>query len=219
MEINNMERNITITLEKAREWYNSDNKSLKEVALQAFSKEELEWNFSFIKTLKNACDALNLNYDIISIVVKDIATYSRASAAMFKLNIIRKALNLGQDLYLTKNTKDSAIWYPYNPIVSKSSTYFENEIKNGRFEIIGKIKNKGEKYNVLHSSVANYGGNKGLAWFDCSIGVGAATPEIGFIGCANKEIAQHFGKYFGILITEAKYADMVDFEIIENKYQ
>lgn len=89
----------------------------------------------------------------------------------------------------------------------------------GRFEIIGKIKNKGEEYNVLYSSVANYGSNKGLAWFDCSIGVGATIPEIGFLGCANKEIAIHFGKYFGMLITEAKYADMVDFEIIENKYQ
>ena len=29
-----------------------------------------------------------------------------------------------------------------------------------------------------------------------------------------KEIAQHFGKYFGMLITEAKYADMVNFEIL-----
>ena len=29
-----MERNITITLEKAREWYNSGNTSLKKVALQ-----------------------------------------------------------------------------------------------------------------------------------------------------------------------------------------
>lgn len=41
----------------------------------------------------------------------------------------------------------------------------------------------------------------------------------GFIGCACKKIAQHLGKYFGMLIIEAMYADMVDFEIIENKYQ
>lgn len=32
-----MEREITVTLEKAREWYNSDNDSLKEIALH-FSK-------------------------------------------------------------------------------------------------------------------------------------------------------------------------------------
>ena len=36
------ERYITVSFEKAKEWYNSNNPSLKEVALQAFSKEELE---------------------------------------------------------------------------------------------------------------------------------------------------------------------------------
>ena len=46
-----------------------------------------------------------------------------------------------------------------------------------------------------------------------------ADANFGFLGCATKKIAQHFGKYFGMLITEAKYGDMVDFEIIENKYQ
>ena len=46
LKINNMKRNITVTLEKAREWYNSGNTSLKEIALQAFSKEELtEFDF------------------------------------------------------------------------------------------------------------------------------------------------------------------------------
>ena len=36
------DRYITISFEKAKEWYNSNNSSLKEVALQAFTKEELE---------------------------------------------------------------------------------------------------------------------------------------------------------------------------------
>ena len=35
-------RNIKVSLEKAKEWYNSNNPSLKEIALQAFTKEELE---------------------------------------------------------------------------------------------------------------------------------------------------------------------------------
>lgn len=35
-----MERTIAITLEKAKEWYNSSNTSLKEIALQAFSKKK-----------------------------------------------------------------------------------------------------------------------------------------------------------------------------------
>ena len=36
------ERYVTISFEKAKEWYNSNNSSLKEIALQAFDKEELE---------------------------------------------------------------------------------------------------------------------------------------------------------------------------------
>ena len=212
-----MEREITVTLEKAREWYNSDNKSLKEIALQAFTKDELIYNFKNITTFKKACEALGLNYDIISIIAKDVATFSRASAAMFKLNIIRKALNLGQDLHLTKDPKDFYIYYPYNPFITKSSTYYKSEINSGKMEVIGKIKSEGEEYNVLGGD-ADYGDYAGLGGFNSSDGAGNAGANVGFLGCANKEIAQHLGKYFGMLITEAKYGDMVDFEIIKSKY-
>lgn len=207
------ERNVTVTLNKAKEWFNSGNATLKEIALQAFDKDELTFNFKDITTFKKACEALGLNYNIISIVTKDIATFSRASAAMFKLNIIRKALNLGQDFHLTKNPKDSYIYYPYNPFVTKSSTYHNSDINSGKMEVIGKIKSEGEEYNVL-SGGALYGSNAGLGIFDSYIGVGNAYANFGFLGCANKGIAQHLGKYFGMLITEAKYGDMVDFEII-----
>ena len=207
------ERNITVTLDKAREWFSSENATLKKIALQAFSKDELTYNFKDIKTLENACEALGLDYSIISIVTKDIATFSKASAAMFKLNIIRKALNLGQDLHLTKDPEGSYIYYPYNPFVTKSSTYYKSEINSGKMKVIGKIKSKGEEYNVLSGSAYD-GGAAGLGGFDSYVDVGYAYANIGFLGCANKEIAQHLGKYFGMLIIEAQYGDMVDFEII-----
>ena len=208
-----MERNITITIDKAKEWYNSGNATLKEIALQAFNKDELTFNFKRITTFKKACDALGLNSDDMFYIIKNIATISKASAAMFKLNIIRKALNLGQDLHLTKNPKDSYIYYPYNPFVTKSSTYYNSDINSGKMEVIGKIKSEGEEYNILGGD-ATYSGNAGLGYFRSPAGVGVAAADVGFLGCANKEIAQHLGKYFGMLITEAKYGDMVDFEII-----
>lgn len=34
-------RNVEITLDTARKWYYGDNESLREVALQAFTKDEL----------------------------------------------------------------------------------------------------------------------------------------------------------------------------------
>lgn len=213
-----MERNIKITLEKAKEWYNSNNESLKDMALQAFSEKELtafDFDFTRIRTFKDACKALDLDYDDIFDTIINIRGFghSNASAAMFKLNIIRKAINLGRDLHLTKGPEDSYIYYPYNPFVTKSSTYHDKEVNSGNMEVIGKIKNEGEEYNVLGGD-AHYGGNDGLSVFDSYSGMSRANADIGFLGCASKEIAQHFGKYFGMTITEAKYGDLQDFQII-----
>lgn len=212
------ERNVTVTFNKAKEWFNSGNATLREIALQAFDKDELTYNFKNITTFKKACEALGLNYDDMFYITENIATISKASAAMFKLNIIRKALNFGQDLYLTKDPEDSYIYYPYNPFVTKSSTYYESEINSDKMKVIGKIKSEGEEYNVLGGD-AYSGGSAGLGDFGSGNGVGGADADVGFLGCANKEIAQHLGKYFGMLITEAKYGDMVDFEITENEYE
>ena len=213
------ERKVTVTLSKAREWFNSGNAALREVALQAFDKDELTYNFKNITTFKEACEALGLNYDDMFYITKNIATISKASAAMFKLNIIRKALNLGQDLHLTKNPEGSYIYYPYNPFVTKSSTYYKSEINSGKMEVIGKIKSEGEEYNVLGGGADN-SGDAGLGYFYSYNGVGSAFTDVGFLGCANEEIAQHFGKYFGMLITEAKYGSIInDFEIVESKYE
>ena len=211
------ERNITITLNKAKEWFNSENATLKDIALQAFDKDELTFNFKRITTFKKACEALGLNSDDMFYIIKNIATISKASAAIFKLNIIRKALNLGYNLYLTKDPENSYIYYPYNPFITKSSTYCKSEINSDKMEVIGKIKSEGEEYNVL-SGYAVLGVNTGLGGFTFYDEVGFADASIGFLGCASKEIAQHLGKYFGMLITEAKYGDLSDFEIVEDKY-
>lgn len=209
-------RNVTITLEKAREWFNSEDTSLKEIALQAFDKDELICNFKNITTFEKACETLGFYYGNMACIARAIAKTSRASAAMFKLNIIRKALNLGQDLYLTKDPEGSCIYYPYNPFITKSSTYYKSEINSGKMKVIGRIKSEGKEYNVLGGD-ADRGGTAGLGYFYSHYGMGHAAAAFGFLGCANEEIAKHLGKYFGMLITEAKYGDMVDFEIIDTK--
>ena len=210
-----MERNITISLEKAREWYNSGDEALKEVALQAFSENELIFNYADIKTFKDACNVLNIDYNSTKHRILYIAEISKASAAMFKLNIIRKALNLGQDLHLTKDPEHSYIYYPSNPITTEFATY-SFKAKGG--EVIGKATMEGKIYEI-YGNLVLCNTLSGLGCFE-SEKVGYAYADTGFLGCATKEIAQHFSKYFGMLITEAKYADIVDFEIIEkNKYQ
>ena len=211
-----MENNSTInvTIDEAREWYNSGNETLKELALKCFPLIKLNThNFENIKTFEDAVNELGNDIEHANFIVNVLEHQSKASAAMYKLNIVRKALNLGQDLHLTKDPEDSYIYYPYSPFVIKSSTYYKSEINSGKMEVIGRIKSEGEEYNVLNGGAA-YGGVAGLGRFDSGAGVGRAYADVGFLGCANKEIAQHLGKYFGMLITEAKYGDMVDFEII-----
>ena len=216
-----MENNTTInvTLDEAREWYNSGNETLKELALKCFPLRKLNThNFENIKTFEDAVNELGKDIEHANFIVNVLEHQSKASAAMYKLNIVRKALNSGYDLHLTKDPEDSYIYYPYNPFVTNSSTYYKSDINSGKMEVIGKIKSEGEEYNVLGGGASN-GGHAGLGCFASDAGVGDADAHFGFIGCANKEIAKHFSKYFGMLITEAKYADIVDFEIIGEKYK
>ena len=207
------ERNISITLEKAQEWYNSGNESLKEIALQAFNESELKFDFRSIKSLSDACSVLGLNYNEILSESCYIKKISKASAAMFNLNIVKKALNLGQELSFTENPKDSYICYPFNPIIRRDSIYYSDEIKEGKIKIVGKFKVEGEIYLIL--------GDSAIASLTCYSGLGAFNPKngsgfsnIGFLGCASREIAEHFSRYFGTLITESKYGDLKGFEII-----
>lgn len=212
------ERNVTVTLDMAKEWFNSGNATLREIALQAFDKTELMPNFTDIKTFQDACKSLKLDYGVVLGIVNPIKQISRASTAMLKLNIIKKALHLGQGLSLTEDPRDSYTYYPANPFVFNSSSYYESELNSGKMEVIGKIKSEGEVYNIL-GGFAIKGGDGGLGSFCFADGVGFAYASFGFLGCATKEIAEHFGKYFGMLITEAKYADMIkNFEIVESKY-
>ena len=43
-------RNISVTLEQAREWYKSGNDTLRTLALNAYTKEELEPNYNLIES-------------------------------------------------------------------------------------------------------------------------------------------------------------------------
>ena len=204
------ERNITITINKAREWYNSENDTLKKIALQAFSKNELKFNFRSIKTFKKACEVLDIDYDHINSVIEDILIFGggTSSVEMLKLNIIKKALNLGQDLSFTENSKNPHLYYPYNPCVNKNSTLYRSKLDFGEMEIIGKIKVGKTEYNIL-------GGSTICSCFN----VGCFGNYGEFLGCATEEIAKHFGKYFGMTIIKAKYSNLEDFEIITNYYE
>ena len=213
-------KKVTITeviLDEARELYNSHNKTLKELALKCFSGNELKLpSFSEIKTFEDAVNVLNLDIYDIYITINRLEKISKASTAMFKLNIIKNALNLNYELYLTRGQKKSYIYCPYNPFITKSSTYYNDKINSGEMEIIGKFKNKSEEYYVLYGGSTEY--DAGLGFYYPCTGIGHPDVDLSIIGCATEEIANHFGKYFGMLISEVKYGDIDNFIITNDIY-
>ena len=208
---------MIVTIDEAREMYYSDNKALKDLALKVFSEDELNQStYSEIKTFEDAVNELGKDIEHANFIVNVLEHQSKASAAMYKLNIVRKALNLGQDLHFTKNPEDSYIYHPYNPFAAKDSADFRNKHKFSKLEIIGKIKIKKEEHYVLGGG-SNIGGYTVLGDWDYYNGMGYVTAAID-LGCASEDIAQHLSRYFGMLITEARFGDLDGFEIIERKY-
>lgn len=121
-----MKTKITITLDQARSWFKSGN---EEFALELFGKEALTCSFKEITTFEKACEVLCLIQCAMDCDVDFLANVSASSAAMFKLNIIRRALNLDQDLSFTKDPERSYIHYPLNPFATKSTAYYEALVK------------------------------------------------------------------------------------------
>lgn len=199
-------RNISITLEKARDWYNSNSLDLREVALQAFSEDELKVvNFKDITTFEDAVKVLNLDTHSIYYAIENLKDVSKASVAAFKLNIIRKALNMNYKM----SFKEGIYWYPHTSIVL-SNSYRKDKCEKETAKV---------KINcdicTLIGGCSDYSGLSGLGEYYSKSGVCYSNAHIGFLGCATAEIAQHFGKYFAKEIFEAKYGDLIDYEWLQ----
>lgn len=201
-------RNVNVTLEKAKEWYKKGG-DLKEVALQAFTEKELKpYDFRQVTSFQNACEVLGIPTGDLSPLGYSLNTmrnvkYTRASIAIIKLNIIRQALNLGYKMSFKKDT----IWYPYTPAVLPTNSYCKDS-----YEVeVAKVKIGCNTFTLLGGR-AHDGAPAGLGSFSSGYGVADSIANVGFLGCATKEIAQHMGKHFAKLIFEAKYGDTVDYE-------
>lgn len=203
-----------ISLDIARIMYETNNEELKKVALEVYDEDELIGNFRQILSFDDACDALDIHYGNALKILEEIEIASMASVAMFKLNIIRKALNMKYELSITKNCYTNegerlALYYPYVSILpDDNKVYNEN--------VIGKIRTDDEDFIVFggYYHISRYGNLSNF--YD---GRAYTDANIGFLGCATKEIASYFSRRFGMLIVQAQYADMVkDFEILESKY-
>ena len=206
-------RNISLTLEKAKEWYNSGSADLKEVALQAYTEEELTIpEFAKIKTFEDACRALGVPSwkcrDDIAIIDSKVGerkgwleSIDKHLIAIYKLDIIRKALNKGRNPKMT----EGAIYYPYvrfYPAGEKAT-----EVAKSKGWLVGEtFIADGKKYSLVGGSYSCFQ-DIGLSSF--SFGYGISNAFLGLLSCKNKEIAQHMSRYFAKEIFEACYSHHV----------
>ena len=91
---NNMEkRNITISLEEAREWYNSENQILRKLALQAYTEAELSEPHNFKEVLKSlGIQSLNIGMKVNGKEVSSVEIGNEL-AIHIKLMFIAKYFN------------------------------------------------------------------------------------------------------------------------------
>lgn len=208
MKINS---SIRLIIDKDRKIFNKSD-------IKQFSGNKLKYSsFTEIKTFEDVCNILGRNYETIIIYTNYIAKFSKTSAIKFKLDIICKALNLGKDLHFTKNQENSYIYYPSISVIPKNSTYYKEQIDLSEIEIIGKIKYRGEEYYVLGGS-AIYSRFIDFNNLKFNNDFNRTFVNFKLLGCTKRKIAEHFGKYFGMLITEAKFGDLPNFKIIKDKY-
>ena len=196
-------RNVALTLEKAIEFYNSGNDALKEVALQAFTKEELTTpEYTNIKTFEDACRALGIVYRAdcdLNYLSRVEGNLGKHLTAIYKLDIIRKALN-GAD-WKPKMTKGN-IYYGWVKFYKKSSNAPSDK------KIIGNFIADGQKY-LLVGGFHYYGSSAGIGVFDSGYEWGYSSADLGLLCCKSAEIAQYMSEQFGKLIFDACYAQHI----------
>ena len=194
-------RNVEITLDTARKWYYGDNESLKEIALQAFTEEELtEEHWKRITTFEGAYLYLKKNKireDLIrscdSLPIDIRNTYINT---VLKYQIVVAALTNNEERHLTTGDR----WYP---IVQFCRPQDRKNCWGNVY--IGTIKSEGKIYDVVGGSASDSGG-AGLGFFCLARGVSLSYSYLGFRSIsASREIAEHISKYFGKLLFEVHY--------------
>ena len=90
---NNMERNITVSLEEGREWYHGENQTLRKLALQAYTEAELSEPQNFKEVLKSlGIQSINIGMKVNGKEVSNIEIGDEL-AIHIKLMFIAKYFN------------------------------------------------------------------------------------------------------------------------------
>lgn len=190
-------RTVEVSLQTAREWYKSGNKALKEVALQAFTEEELtRKSFRDIKNIDDACDYLT-EKGICEDLLEEYryapeGSYSEKLAAY---RIVVAALTDNEERKL--KTGDC-----YFPVVQFCEIGKEKNCWGNKK--LGTIIHDGKKYAVVGGNAAS-GTHAGLGAFYSGCSVSYSGTHVGFRSVSSKEIAEYISEQFGRLLFEIHY--------------
>lgn len=190
-------RTVEVSLQTAREWYKSGNKALKEVALQAFSEEELtRKSFRDIKKVGDAIRYLNDNnmcYELIDEYREcPDGSYSKK---LCEYRIIVAALTNNEE----RKLKTGDCWFPIVQFceIGKEKNCWGNKR-------IGTIEHDGKKY-VIVGGHAHGGTRAGLGGFHSDGGVSGSYAHVGFRSVSSREIAEYISEQFGRLLFDIHY--------------
>lgn len=197
-------KRIEVTLKKAKEWYNSGNSELKSLALSIYTEDELaypEWRH--IKSFGNVCDALNLSYANVMETIDDLnlihTPYGMHSAALYKIDLIRKALNKDANIDLfSEETVYCPILRLYKNIDVTNSVISQHT----GWKIETKFDYNNQTYYLVSGDASAYRTDDANDLSTSSIFV---SSYVGLFGCASEAIAKHMSKYFWKYIFEVCY--------------
>lgn len=160
-------------------------------------------DYTIIKDFETACKVLGIN--------NTIPTEIKANnqlCAMYKMQIVLKAVNLGH----TFNLISGEVWYPYVRFIDKSDV--DRRIYSNEYRIIDF--NYEDRTFTLVGGYVSHGITDGLGCFNSS-SVGYPNAHIGFFACHSKQIAQHVSKYFAALIFDSCFAKELGFSLSEGE--
>lgn len=185
---------VDISLNKAINWYNSGNKILKDLALQAYDESQLSGEtWINIKNFEDACKVLNIFgiNEVTKISVPHTLIKEHLNA-IFKIDVIREALN--------GNKYDSEIFYPWIRFY-KDLDEAKEDCKEYGWTIQADININNAIYHVVSGD--SYSLNEGF--INLYDNLGATYADMGLFGCRTREIAEHMSYYFWKEIVDACY--------------
>lgn len=188
---------ISLDLNKAQEWYCSGNMDLKNIALQAYNRDELAQNlWQRVKTFEDACNVLSIDPNERPKYFHNARMRSHLEN-IYKLEIIRQALNLNYKPSLIKGD----VYCPSVLLYDDYDEVLKTIGKDQSLRLCGKIQIEGRYHYLIGGACAQYF-NGGLTDF---YHYGITNIASGLWCCESEAIAKHMSKYFAKEIFLACY--------------